>query len=456
VREPTSRSYHGGIRILLAVATALGANAACAATVWAQAGWYVTPSLSLSESYDDNIFSAQEHISKTAVSPAVPTEPNPQATPIAVNAPRSKDDDFIFTATPGLEAGYQSEPFTLLAGYKFGAEVYAKRSELNSAPARQQLSLQGSYLPDPLLTLSLGGGYFESKYARELNTTAVSVQTGLPVTGLERGRARAETYFARPTASYSIDPVTTLTGGYGFAHSHEVGTPSSDTHEALLTLARKLGEIDTVELNYSYRHFSFGETQLAVATPAPEATPPPSPTPAPVTTIPSSDEDSHAVTVGWAHQLTELTRFMLRAGPRFKQGGAVDPEIEASIGHIIERGEIDLSYVRTQATAVGLQGSFDTQTANLTVKYDVLQNLTTTTSLAYYHTSRESESADVYSANLGARYRLLEWLSLFGNYNFSYQNGVFAVAKDAPGSDSEIFHNIVMIGVEAQQPFRLY
>src|SRR5438034_1869049 len=64
---------------------ALGLTALTPGKVWAQAGWYITPSLSASEEFDDNIFSRVK-----------------------------RESDFISRASPNLKAGYQSKPFSLL------------------------------------------------------------------------------------------------------------------------------------------------------------------------------------------------------------------------------------------------------------------------------------------------------------------------------------------------------
>jgi hypothetical protein len=47
-------------------------------------------------------------------------------------------------------------------------------------------------------------------------------------------------------------------------------------------------------------------------------------------------------------------------------------------------------------------------------------------------------------------------LYLIGGYAFSYQQGVVGTRTDAGPSDERFYHNIVTVGVEAAQPFRVY
>ena len=155
----------------------------------AQAGYYVTPSFSLGAVYDDNVFSTSSH---------------PKA-------------DFISRFTPGIQAGYQSAPLTLLGRYTFDAEIYADHPELDNAQVRQQPSIEFRYLPTRPLTLSVNGSYFETQTPRELN--------GL--TGLEVGRRRAQSFSFAPSIAYQFDALTSGKGGYTFTRDELAGGVST-------------------------------------------------------------------------------------------------------------------------------------------------------------------------------------------------------------------------------------
>ncbi len=44
-----------------------------------------------------------------------------------------RQEDVFLRVTPGLQASYQSTPFTIVGNYRFDSEVYSKFHELNSA-----------------------------------------------------------------------------------------------------------------------------------------------------------------------------------------------------------------------------------------------------------------------------------------------------------------------------------
>lgn len=413
------------------IAAALAAGLLVPLPAWGQAGWYVTPSVSLSEAYDDNIFFA------------------PSNQPAGTQTSQSKQGDFIFRGTPGLNAGYKSGPFTLLGGYAVSGEVYAHNSDLNTIPAEQNATLETRYRPDPLLLLSFLGGYLQSEEAQQLNSPAVEAQTGVPATALQGQRARSSLYYLGPTATYQIDQLTSVSDGYDFSHTQQVGATSSDTHTVSASFDRRITERDMGDLAYTFQRFSF--TQPAPpATTTPEAGTPPPPQPDDVT-------NSHVFTVGWTRELTSLTRIVLRGGPRFTEG-SVFPEAFGSISHKLTRGLLEFSYARTQTTAIGQTGTVNTQSFTGTANYQPLREMVTSVGLFLYQNSQSgSPDSDVYGAGSTVRYRISQWVSLFGSYQFTYQHGILNSSTGPTSSQGDnIYHNVVLIGLEASQPYRSY
>src|SRR5438309_5030877 len=76
----------------------------------AQTGYYLTPSLSVAEVYDDNL----------------------------LFAPSAREHDFLTRTSPGLQSGYQSAPLTVAGGYSFDSEIYSRHSALTTAQMRQR------------------------------------------------------------------------------------------------------------------------------------------------------------------------------------------------------------------------------------------------------------------------------------------------------------------------------
>jgi hypothetical protein len=409
------------------IAAALASTLLVPLTAWGQAAWYITPSVSLSEVYDDNLFAT------------------PSNQPTGTQTSQSKQGDFIFRGTPSVIAGYKSEPFTLLGGYAVTGEVYAHNSDLNTIPAEQNATLETRYRPDPLLLLSFLGGYLQSEQAQQLNSPAVEAQTGVPATALEGQRARSSLYHLGPEARYQIDQLTSVSDGYDFSHTQQVGASSSDTHAVSAAFDRRVTERDTGDLAYTFQRFSFTQ-------PAPPATTTPGTPPPPQ---PDDVTNSHTFTVGWARDLTSLTRVVLRGGPRFTEG-SVSPDAFGSISHKLERGLLEFAYARTQTTAIGQTGTVNTQSFSGTASYQPLREMVTSVGLFLYQNSQSgSPDSDVYGAGSTVRYRISQWVSLFGSYQFTYQHGLLNSSTGPTSSQGDnIYHNVVLIGLEASQPYR--
>lgn len=156
----------------------------------AQAGFYITPSLRLSEEFDDNVV-------------------------VTASGERA---DFITRFTPGIELGYRSEPFTLLARSSFDAEVFADNPDL--AAARKRASPELKYLPCRLLTLSLD--------ASSIDTTTPSGLAG--ASGVQLARGHATELIVIPTAAYQLTARDALTLRYLFARDTLDSGPTVITH----------------------------------------------------------------------------------------------------------------------------------------------------------------------------------------------------------------------------------
>src|SRR5213594_5101206 len=168
----------------------------------AQTGYYLTPSLSVAEVYDDNVF--------------------------FTSSPRTHD--FLTRISPGLNAGYQSAPLTAWGSYSFDAEVYSLHSELTDPQVRQRGLIELKASPDQVLALSISGAYYLTKTPQELN-----LQTGLAVR-----RVLAERYTGSPAFTYRYDPLTTAKGDYTYAKDLLAGSFTIDSHIVSLALDHRL------------------------------------------------------------------------------------------------------------------------------------------------------------------------------------------------------------------------
>lgn len=352
----------------------------------AQAGYYVTPSFSFTETYNDNIL---------------------------LTASNGKGD-FISRFTPGILAGYESAPLTLLGGYNFDGEIFAHNTDLNAAMARQNASLDFKYLPTQLLTLALKGDYTETLAPRELNV----------LSGIAGGRARANHFLLDPSMTYRFDPLTKGTVGYTFTKDRLSGGVTTDTHLGKIGLDRRITPRDTASLEFTYRQFVFDMDETA---------------------------RSYAIVPGWTRELTPLLNFTLRAGPRFSDG-SVDPEVSATIRRKLKEGEVSLVSTRSQTTVVGEAATVTTDSVSLVAKYKFLPFLELSASPSFFRTKLASSEAKVSRVKVDATFEVTKWLSLVGSYEFSFQKG----SLDRARPRDEISQNLILLRLVATDRFRLY
>src|SRR5712691_8148653 len=344
----------------------------------AQTGYYLTPSLSVAEVYDDNVF--------------------------YTTSPRTHD--FLTRISPGLKAGYQSAPLTVEGSYAFDSEIFSRHSELTTPLVRQRGLIELKATPDPVLTLSVSGAYYQTRTPQELNLT----------TGLAVGRVRAERYTTNPAFTYRFDPLTTAKGDYTYAKDLLAGGITIDSHIVNLVLDHRITPRDTMGPGYTGRQFRFAGFPTIT---------------------------SHAFTLGWSHDLTPLTTFTLRGGTRLTEG-KVDrlPEALASIRHTLKRGELSLSYASTSTTTFGQATAIRTQSITGTATTELLPKLKLSAGPAVYWISSDAFKATVYSALLEASYQLTKTLALAASYQYSFQRGSFNPQTGATApTNVEILHN---------------
>src|SRR5437870_7227604 len=254
-------------------------------------------------------------------------------------SPAPRTHDFFTRISPSLKAGYQSAPLTVEGSYAFDSEVYSQHSELTTPLVRQRGLIELKATPDQVLTLSVPVAYYQTKTPQELNLT----------TGLATRRVRAERYTTNPAFTYRFDPLTTAKGDYTYAKDLIAGGITIDSHIVNLTLDSRLSLSDTAGPGYVGRHFEFAGFPALT---------------------------SHAFTVGWSHELTPLTTFTLRGGPRLTEG-TLDrlPEGFASIRHTLKRGELSISYASTSTTTSGQTTSLKPQSVTGTATTELLPKL---------------------------------------------------------------------------------
>jgi hypothetical protein len=368
----------------------------------AQGRWYVTPSFTLTEEYQSNIFGTSS-----------PTT-----------------SDFITRFTPGLLVGYESAPVTLFLSYQLSSEVYAKNSALDDAVAQQAGSLSLRYQPERRITLGLNGVYAETNNTEQFllplgagqAATAVQPGTAVPagapqpssvppppgapatggagvpgapvVPGVNVGRQSASSLALTPSIGYELDVQTTLDGRYSYTRTHVSDGSTDEAQQVSLSIGRQLTPLDRATLEY---RFSFFESDQAPST------------------------TTNAVLVGWTRQLTEALVVHAAVGPRFQSTGGTDVDAAASVLYTLRETVWSLAYSRTEGLVIGLTGGANIDAVVGTVRYRPLSPLILSLTGSVTHTSGSGQPADtVYAASAAASYQLTTWLAARIAYQFSH------------------------------------
>jgi len=221
-----------------------------------QEGLVVTPYVSLSTLYDDNIYSSSSQI----------------------------ESDTILRLSPGIVVGYRSDRSTFDFSYSFDSERYSRHSDLNSWDARQSALVDGSYSFTDKFTAALSASYLDTYYPGEL----------APITGVELARTRSTQVSLRPTATYQFNSRTKAVVFYDRTREHVSGGFTSFTTIASAALVRDLTRRDQLTFGYQTYWYNFSSG----------------------TTSPQS----RVFTIGWEHALSRQASLFITAGPRNTSG----------------------------------------------------------------------------------------------------------------------------------------
>ena len=327
----------------------------------AQAGWYLTPSLSVYEDFDDNIFSQ-------------PSRPS---------------WDAITRFSPRVRTGFQSQPLTLLGTAGVDAEIFARHPERTGAANRARAGLELRYLPDLTTTLAFNAGYALTETPTELQ----------PQLGLDLGRRTTRQWNVDPSLTHRFDLTTSGDAGYSYTDVHSDRYTSS-TQQGRLGLSSKFWPSEKWSIHYTVTHF---ETD--------------------VTGLPTTSMTSHAVTLGWSTKLFQTVTASIDAGPRISDDGTVQPEVSAQISQRFKGGQLAMNYARTQTTAIGTSGTVEVNSGGATLTLGPVRSLELALGVAasYSAPTREPDTA-VYRANVSLSYRLTKWLTANMAYRFSVQD----------------------------------
>jgi hypothetical protein len=190
--------------------------AAAPAPVHAQ-GVSVTPSVGISQMYDDNLFG------------------RPAA-----------EADTITRVSPRFDAQYRSELHTFSSHYALDADRFDHHPDLTTAHARQDVGFEEQYHATRSLSINGAAAFTETETPAELNLA----------TALMPGRARAERLTLQSSAAYQLGWLTSATFGYIAAHDRLFGV-SLLSQTATAAIDHHYSGRNGVRWEYSYQSYLF-------------------------------------------------------------------------------------------------------------------------------------------------------------------------------------------------------
>lgn len=360
------------------------------AGAWAQGRWTLTPSLSLAERFDDNIFLTEDN----------------------------RKSDFITEFTPGFVLRLEQPILTLAAGYSITGQLYASNSALDNFADNQSGFLSASYRASQQLTLGAN-----AYYARTSESTTFlrppTVPQGVTVTTLPTVVEQDEVVYQvtlSVSATYQFDSATSGTASYSFA-----GIASDATsHSVALGLSRQLTTIDQASVTASAGLFDTSGTT----------------------------GESFSLLLGWGRQWTSSLSTNVALGPQVTDGnwnGAAN----LGLNYQIRRDLIvSLAFTQGASLVVGETEPEWASTLSGSVSYQasrVLQlvgfgGIGRTTPLNDF---TSSDATTTYAAGLSATYQINAWLAPYLKYEFTLEQG---------GRSGDIVDNQVILGLTLSYP----
>jgi hypothetical protein len=353
----------------------------------------LTPSISISEEYNDNLFLDNQN----------------------------RQWDFITGFSPAITLFVNRPSYELRAGYTFTAEVYGQESRLNNVFDHQNFVASGVYRAARGLTLTVS-----DSFALDRNTNRVAAQ-GF-ATGA-RGESWSNTF--APGMTWQMTPRNSLSLGatYLVQRFKEDGF-DSDTYGLQSRLDHAFTLRLTGNIGYGFTYLDLQEQE---------------------------NSTTHTPTLGVSYRLTRTLSGSVNGGPAITRLGGetfTSPAGTASLVQDLRFGSASVQYTRAVSAAGGFGGTTDTQSASGALTLPTLwRGLVVAFSPAYSIaesvSGRQTEQVNVkvLTLNLGVTYQIAHFASFFGGYTFFRQS-----TGGSSAAQFDVDQNRVRFGVQFGYP----
>ena len=361
----------------------------------------LTPSIAVSEEYNDNLFLDNQN----------------------------RQWDLITGFSPAMTLYVTRPSYQLSGGYSFTAEMYERETRLSNALNHQNFLASGLYRLAPQLTLTASESFAMDKNTNRAATTQ----------GFATGRQESWSNTFGPGMTWQMTPGTSLTLGATYSVLRFKGAGGgfdSDTYGFQSSLNHVLTPRLTGIIGYGFTYLDLrgeGETSK-----------------------------THTPTLGASYRLTPGLTGSVSGGPAVTEiGGAtfVTPAGTASLVQVFQVGTASVQYTRAVAAAGGLGGTTETQTASGTLTLATWQRgllivLSPLYSIAESVGRQQTGRVDVraLTLNLGVTYQIARFVSVFGGYTFFQQRSGGASSARASSAGADVDQNRVRFGLQFGYP----
>ena len=358
----------------------------------------VTPSLTIGEEFNDNIFLSNAN----------------------------KHSDFITQFTPGVTLQMQQPGLRLTAGYNFTAEIYAQHSEFNDAANRQNLVTSVSYDATPGVTLNLTETFYYSKNSNAVAPSSVS-----------SGRQSSLSNVFAPALSVQATQRMTwrLSGAYSLERYSGPNSQDSNIYRIGPGVDYTVTPRLTVTTGYDFGYLDIDREPTAL---------------------------NHTLRFGGTYRITPTLTATATAGPSIlitDRNTTVSPAVSARLTQEMSWGFMGVFYDRSIGTTGGFGGPSDNQAfgGNIAAR-TLLRGLTIDFSPRYTMSSTESAArsqSDIktLTLNLSARYQIARYIAIVGSYTFLQQRGSgSATLANGNSAGTDVDQNRINVGLQFGYP----
>ena len=324
-------------------------------------GWSLSPSLSLTYGYDDNLFSDAE-----------------------------RRRDRVARARPGLRIAWRSATVSATARYSADAEHFAEHPTLTAARSRDEGSLAAGFTGRRM------EAWAEGSVVRTTRPNELFPETGLDLARAEVLRRAAHSYVSyrwRRRLQISLTHSSILDALVA-GPREEAAAPEQATHVGRLKLEHRASPRHTLGVAYAVRYYRLADARLPL---------------------------SHVLAADWTHRLDERSSVHLSAGPRLSRG-VVEPEIDARLTRSSRNGSLTLALSRTEAAVVGEPRPLRVDSAGIVLRQG-LRAFELTLAPGLFASRGAGRPIRVYRARLEVAAQVARWLRIAASHDFSVQHG---------------------------------